>query len=143
MIDSKLESGKTAKSWQAVESRFQQIRKDSGVTLLYLQKECNLNHNTVKQIESAGNYAMSSLFKFFFYTNAMLKVDGKEVTTIEDLAAVLSEKREESGLKQREIMEQTGLAAKTIVSIEKGRGYNRNSFLKYIQLYHIDFDIDA
>lgn len=145
MADSKVikDYNETIEKWLKIESSLNDIRKDSGLTLVYLQEECNLNHNTVKQIESAGNYSMNSFFKFLLYTNAVLKVNNEEVTTIEELADVLSAKRSESGLKQQEVMDRTGLTAKTIVGIEKGRGYNRNSFLKYIKLYNLDFEIIA
>ena len=69
-------------------------------------------------------------------------VDGYVMEDIEELGAYLSRRRLELGLTLGRVAGSMGTSIGIVQKIEKGKGYNRDSLLKYLEVTgNIEFDI--
>ena len=127
---------------EGLESKLESIQNDQGVTYSSLDK-AGIGFMTVKRIQSGQNYQVKMLFKYVDLLCNYILVNGNVVENVESLGEYLQSKRLERGLTTTQISSKMVVANNTVSAIEKGRGYKRESLLKYIDaIGGVDFDID-
>lgn len=127
---------------EGLESKLESIQNDQGVTYSSLDK-AGIGFMTVKRIQSGQNYQVKMLFKYVDLLCNYILVNGNVVENVESLGEYLQSKRLERGLTTTQIASKMVVANNTVSAIEKGRGYKRESLLKYIDaIGGVDFDID-
>ena len=98
-----------------------QIRQRQEVSFQILA-ERGLFCNSVYRVERGENYSVATLFRYAYYLNARLTLDGVDMPAAEELGAALHERRTDLGLSLRQAAEESHLSERQIISIEKGRG---------------------
>ena len=123
---------------EGLESKLESIQNDQGVL-----DKAGIGFMTVKRIQSGQNYQVKMLFKYVDLLCNYILVNGNVVENVESLGEYLQSKRLERGLTTTQIASKMVVANNTVSAIEKGRGYKRESLLKYIDaIGGVDFDID-
>ena len=108
-----------------------QIRQRQEVSFQFLA-ERGLFCNSVYRVERGENYALGTLFRYTYYLNARLTLDGVDMSTAEELGQVLHQRRTEHGQSLRAVAEATGLSERQIIDIEKARGGKVESLERYL-----------
>ena len=108
-----------------------QIRQRQEVSFQFLADR-GLFCNSVYRVERGENCAMATLFKYAYYLNARLTLDGEDMPTPEQLAQTLHQLRTARGLSLHAMAEETSLSERQVISIEKARGYKSLSLERYI-----------
>lgn len=137
--DSKLSSKKL---WTKIEKRFAVIRNERCPVLRDFERVSELDHSTIKEIETSGNYTFSSLMKFLEAVNCHLVVDGTVVYNLEMFGKKLSDVRSRD-YSIRDYAKACKISPGAVISIEKGRGCSKATFIKYLSnLCSVDFSIE-
>lgn len=118
----------------SIENTVKDIREKGGISTLSLERR-GLAHSIVYNIESHGNYAMRNLFKYLDLMGYNVKTNGQITADIVELGSVLKGFRENAKYTLRLMEQKTGLYNTQIIDIEKGRGYTKNTLLKYLAAF--------
>lgn len=118
----------------SIENTVKDIREKGGISTLSLERR-GLAHSIVYNIESHGNYAMRNLFKYLDLMGYNVKANGRIAADMAGLGSVLKGIRENEKYTLRLMEQKTGLYNTQIIDIEKGRGYTKNTLLKYLAAF--------
>lgn len=125
----------------AIEDAVKNVREAGQISTLSIERK-GLAHSIVYNIENHGNYAVRNLFKYMDLIGLRLSVNDVAINNMEELGAFLRDKREKEKLTLRLMEGKTSLYNTQIIDIEKGRGYTKNTLLKYINAFEdIDFKL--
>lgn len=127
-------------TYKELEERLPILRKEMGVTYKWLQ-EHGLSNETVHKINHGENYKIGSLFKYVDNLYYTIKVDGVIVKDLQALGQFLKNKRKELGFNGIEMQSKLVWSASQLAKIEKGQEYFKSSFLAYIEVVPVDFDL--
>lgn len=124
-----------------IEGKLASEQEKQGVSYTFLVKN-GLGYSTVKKIQTGENYQVRRLFTYLNFLCLFLMVDGYVMEDIEELGTYLSRRRLELGLTLGRVAGSMGTSIGIVQKIEKGKGYNRDSLLKYLEVTgNIEFDI--
>ena len=127
---------------EELERKMESVQNDQMVTFSSLDKS-GMGFMTVKRIQSGQNYQVKMLFKYVDLLCNYIIVNGNVVENVERFGEYLQSLRLNKGLTTTQIASKMVVANNTVSAIEKGRGYKRDSLLKYIDaIGGVDFDID-
>lgn len=127
---------------EELERKLESVQNDQMVTFSSLDKS-GMGFMTVKRIQSGQNYQVKMLFKYVDLLCNYIIVNGNVVENVERFGEYLQSLRLKKGLTTTQIASKMVVANNTVSAIEKGRGYKRDSLLKYIDaIGGVDFDID-
>ena len=127
---------------EELERKLESVQNDQMVTFSSLDKS-GMGFMTVKRIQSGQNYQVKMLFKYVDLLCNYIIVNGNVVENVERFGEYLQSLRLKKGLTTTQIASKMVVANNTVSAIEKGRGYKRDSLLKYIEaIGGVDFDID-
>ena len=127
---------------EELERKLESVQNDQMVTFSSLDKS-GMGFMTVKRIQSGQNYQVKMLFKYVDLLCNYIIVNGNVVENVERFGEYLHSLRLKKGLTTTQIASKMVVANNTVSAIEKGRGYKRDSLLKYIDaIGGVDFDID-
>lgn len=127
---------------EELERKLESVQNDQMVTYSSLDKS-GMGFMTIKRIQSGQNYQVKMLFKYVDLLCNYILVNGHVVENVERFGEYLQSLRLEKGLTTIQIASKMVVANNTVSAIEKGRGYKRESLLKYIDaIGGVDFDID-
>jgi len=125
-----------------IEIKIQELRKELGVTYTWLE-ERGLSQNSVMKVLHGDNYRISTLFKYIENLYCVLVADGVLVGNPEALGNILRSKRISLGYNSIQIQSKLTWTMRQVLAIEKGRGYNKNSLLSYLEVVPVDFDLKS
>lgn len=108
-----------------------QIRQRQEVSFQFLA-ERGLFCNSVYRVERGENYAVGTLFRYTYYLNARLTLDGADMPTAEELGRALHQRRTEQRQSLRAVAQATGLSERQIIDIEKARGGKAEPLERYL-----------
>ena len=127
---------------EELERKLESVQNEQMVTFSSLDKS-GMGFMTVKRIQSGQNYQVKMLFKYVDLLCNYIIVNGNVVENVERFGEYLQSLRLKKGLTTTQIASKMVVANNTVSAIEKGRGYKRDSLLKYIDaIGGVDFDID-
>ena len=127
---------------EELERKLESVQNDQMVTFSSLDKS-GMGFMTVKRIQSGQNYQVKMLFKYVDLLCNYIIVNGNVVENVERFGEYLQSLRLKKGLTTTQIASKMVVANNTVSAIEKGRGYKRDSLLKYIDaIGGVDFDIE-
>lgn len=127
---------------EELERKLESVQNDQMVTFSSLDKS-GMGFMTVKRIQSGQNYQVKMLFKYVDLLCNYIIVNGNVVENVERFGEYLQSLRLKKGLTTTQIASKMVVTNNTVSAIEKGRGYKRDSLLKYIDaIGGVDFDID-
>ena len=122
-----------------LETRLEAIQESQMVTYSSLEK-AGIGYMTAKRIQNGDNYQVKMLFKYVDLLCQYIIVNGQDV---EKLGEYLFSLRQAAGLTTIQIASKMVVAVNTVLAIEKGTGYKRESLLKYIEaIGGVDFETD-
>lgn len=125
-----------------LETRLEAIQESQMVTYSSLEK-AGIGYMTAKRIQNGDNYQVKMLFKYVDLLCQYIIVNGQVMEDVEKLGEYLFSLRQAAGLTTIQIASKMVVAVNTVLAIEKGTGYKRESLLKYIEaIGGVDFDID-
>ena len=125
-----------------LETRLEAIQKSQMVTYSSLEK-AGIGYMTAKRIQNGDNYQVKMLFKYVDLLCQYVIVNGQVMEHVEKLGEYLFSLRQAAGLTTIQIASKMVVAVNTVLAIEKGTGYKRESLLKYIEaIGGVDFEID-
>jgi DNA-binding XRE family transcriptional regulator len=127
---------------QTIERKIQKLREAQEVPFILLQ-ERGLYPVSVYHIERGENYTFDTLLKYLTILNAHLLINETEVTDLLEAGAAFRALRVEQGWSLASLGMATKLSARTIINIEKGRGYTKKNLIKYLSKVHVDFGIKS
>ena len=127
---------------EELERKLESVQNDQMVTFSSLDKS-GMGFMTVKRIQSGQKYQVKMLFKYVDLLCNYIIVNGNVVENVERFGEYLQSLRLKKGLTTTQIASKMVVTNNTVSAIEKGRGYKRDSLLKYIDaIGGVDFDID-
>ena len=125
-----------------LETRLEAIQESQMVTYSSLEK-AGIGYMTAKRIQNGDNYQVKMLFKYVDLLCQYIIVNGQVMEDVEKLGEYLFSLRQSAGLTTIQIASKMVVAVNTVLAIEKGTGYKRESLLKYIEaIGGVDFEID-
>lgn len=125
-----------------LEHRLEAIQESQMVTYSSLEK-AGIGYMTAKRIQNGDNYQVKMLFKYVDLLCQYVIVNGQVMEDVEKLGEYLFSLRQAAGLTTIQIASKMVVAVNTVLAIEKGTGYKRESLLKYIEaIGGVDFEID-
>ena len=125
-----------------LETRLEAIQESQMVTYSSLEK-AGIGYMTAKRIQNGDNYQVKMLFKYVDLLCHYVIVNGQVIEDVEKLGEYLFSLRQAAGLTTIQIASKMVVAVNTVLAIEKGTGYKRESLLKYIEaIGGVDFEID-
>ena len=125
-----------------LETRLEAIQESQMVTYSSLEK-AGIGYMTAKRIQNGDNYQVKMLFKYVDLLCQYIIVNGQLMEDVEKLGVYLFSLRQAAGLTTIQIASKMVVAVNTVLAIEKGTGYKRESLLKYIEaIGGVDFEID-
>ena len=125
-----------------LETRLEAIQESQMVTYSSLEK-AGIGYMTAKRIQNGDNYQVKMLFKYVDLLCQYVIVNGQVMEDVEKLGEYLFSLRQAAGLTTSQIASKMVVAVNTVLAIEKGTGYKRESLLKYIEaIGGVDFEID-
>ena len=125
-----------------LETRLEAIQESQMVTYSSLEK-AGIGYMTAKRIQNGDNYQVKMLFKYVDLLCQYIIVNGQVMEDVEKLGEYLFSLRQAAGLTTIQIASKMVVAFNTVLAIEKGTGYKRESLLKYIEaIGGVDFEID-
>ena len=125
-----------------LETRLEAIQESQMVTYSSLEK-AGIGYMTAKRIQNGDNYQVKMLFKYVDLLCQYIIVNGQVMEDVEKLGEYLFSLRQAAGLTTIQIASKMVVAVNTVLAIEKGTGYKRESLLKYIEAIGGDeFEID-
>lgn len=125
-----------------LETRLEAIQESQMVTYSSLEK-AGIGYMTAKRIQNGDNYQVKMLFKYVDLLCQYVIVNGQVMEDVEKLGEYLFSLRQAAGLTTIQIASKMVVAVNTVLAIEKGTGYKRESLLKYIEaIGGVDFEID-
>ena len=126
-----------------LETRLEAIQESQMVTYSSLEK-AGIGYMTAKRIQNGDNYQVKMLFKYVDLLCQYVIVNGQVMEDVEKLGEYLFSLRQAAGLTTIQIASKMVVAVNTVLAIEKGTGYKRESLLKYIEaIGGVDFEIDS
>ena len=126
-----------------LETRLEAIQESQMVTYSSLEK-AGIGYMTAKRIQNGDNYQVKMLFKYVDLLCQYIIVNGQVMEDVEKLGEYLFSLRQAAGLTTIQIASKMVVAVNTVLAIEKGTGYKRESLLKYIEaIGGVDFEIDS
>ena len=124
---------------QQLEKTLKEIRISTGKSYSELST-IGLQYQTIAKIEKGENYTLSSLYRYINGLEVSLIISTLLSPNIVAFGSILQKHRKEK-FSLAEISLKTGLNATRILAIEKGRGCERKSLLKYLEIVPLDFNI--
>lgn len=125
-----------------LETRLEAIQESQMVTYSSLEK-AGIGYMTAKRIQNGDNYQVKMLFKYVDLLCQYIIVNGQVMEDVEKLGEYLFSLRQAAGLTTIQIASKMVVAVNTVLAIEKGTGYKRESLLKYIEaIGGVDFEVD-
>ena len=125
-----------------LETRLEAIQESQMVTYSSLEK-AGIGYMTAKRIQNGDNYQVKMLFKYVDLLCQYIIVNGQVMEDVEKLGEYLFSLRQAAGLTTIQIASKMVVAVNTVLAIEKGTGYKRESLLKYIEaIGGVDYEID-
>ena len=125
-----------------LETRLEAIQESQMVTYSSLEK-AGIGYMTAKRIQNGDNYQVKMLFKYVDLLCQYVIVNGQVMEDVEKLGEYLFSLRQAAGLTTIQIASKMVVAVNTVLAIEKGTGYKRESLLKYIEaIGGVNFEID-
>jgi len=126
---------------QQLENTLKEIRNSSGKSYSGLGT-IGLQYQTVAKIERGENYTLSSLFRYINALDVSLYVFALPIPDLIAFGAILQKHRKEQ-YSLAELSLKIGLNATRILAIEKGRGCERKSLQKYLEIVPLEFNIKS
>ena len=123
-----------------IEHQISDIRQQQGVSFQLLQ-ERGLYPASVYHIERGENYSFLTILKYLQLLNSHLAVNGSSVDDIVSLGAMLHDERVRQGYSLVSLGKSAQISARTIINIEKGRGYTKMNIHKYLSKVKVDLSI--
>jgi len=127
---------------EELEKRLINIRKEEEVTFKML-KDRGLSSDTISNIHEGKEYKLSSLFKYLDALMYVIEVNGVTVSDIKGFGNLLRIMRQNKNLSLAQVQAQLGWTPRQVIAIEKGRGYTRNSLLKYTSLIEVNYELES
>ena len=125
-----------------IEKELEHIQESQMVTYSSLDK-AGIGYMTAKRIQSGKNYQVKMLFQYVDLICHYIIVNGQVVENVEMLGKYLHSLREKKGLTTIQVASKMVMANNTVSAIEKGRGYKRESLIRYIDaIGGVNFEID-
>lgn len=125
---------------EELEKRLVTIRKEEAVTFKML-RERGLSRETIMHIHEGKDYNITSLFKYLDALMYVIEVNGVIVANIKGFGQILRVIRLATNKTILQIQSELVWSAKQVLAIEKGRGYTRNSLLKYSSIININYEL--
>ena len=125
---------------EELEKRLVTIRKEEAVTFKML-RERGLSRETIMHIHEGKDYNITSLFKYLDALMYVIEVNGVIVANIKGFGQILRVIRLATNKTILHIQSELVWSAKQVLAIEKGRGYTRNSLLKYSSIINVNYEL--
>lgn len=125
---------------EELEKRLVTIRKEEAVTFKML-RERGLSRETIMHIHEGKDYNITSLFKYLDALMYVIEVNGVIVANIKGFGQILRVIRLATNKTILQIQSELVWSAKQVLAIEKGRGYTRNSLLKYSSIINVNYEL--
>lgn len=125
---------------EELEKRLVTIRKEEAVTFKML-RERGLSRETIMHIHEGKDYNITSLFKYLDALMYVIEVNGVIVANIKSFGQILRVIRLATNKTILQIQSELVWSAKQVLAIEKGRGYTRNSLLKYSSIINVNYEL--
>lgn len=116
---------------ELLENKIHDTRIEKGITPTYLVSK-GFVLPTVYRIEKHGNYLIDTLFNLLDELGLRIRVGDKTVNNEVELGEILRDIREEQKLTHLDIIFKSKLTAMRIVSVEKGRNYEKKTLNSYL-----------
>lgn len=123
-----------------IERHLPDLREHNGITFQYLQ-ERGLYTVSVYRMERGDNYSFQSLLRYLYFLNCKLVCNGRRVGDLTDFGQALRAQRMKLGLTQADVISSSGLTPRGVVNVEHGRGYKRDTLLKYLGVVPVKLEI--
>lgn len=123
-----------------IEHQIGDIRQQQEVSFQFLQDR-GLYAASVYHIERGENYAFQTMLKYLQLLNLHLMVNGTSVDDIFSLGGLLHDERVRQGYSLVSLGNSAHISARTIINIEKGRGYTKMNLQKYLSKVKVDLSI--
>ena len=123
---------------EELEKRLVTIRKEEAVTFKML-RERGLSRETIMHIHEGKDYNITSLFKYLDALMYVIEVNGVIVANIKGFGQIVFYLVVLNEVLQ--IQSELVWSAKQVLAIEKGRGYTRNSLLKYSSIINVNYEL--
>ncbi len=126
-----------------LEIRLTSLQKEMGISYSWIENHREgLKFDTVKKIQSGGNYRISSLFQYLDLLTHILVVNNHQIEDQGQLGEYFKAKRIEEGHSVFDMSLKMKCPTKVIYNFEEGKGSVRNTFNAYSEsLDNISFDI--
>lgn len=123
-----------------IERHLPDLREHNGITFQYLQ-ERGLYTVSVYRMERGDNYSFQSLLRYLYFLNCKLVCNGHKVGDLSEFGQILRAQRIQLGLTQADVISGSGLTPRGVVNVELGRGYKRDTLLKYLNVIPVKLEI--
>lgn len=133
--------GAPSEAWGELERHLRGLREKAyGPKLIDFVRyahDTGITRPTICRIEEGGSYSFTSFWKYLGLLNVeiILDDDDQAAASIGEFGQRLEEKRKQGGLTMLDVSVRTHMQNPRIIDIEKGRGYTKQSFLKYMSMY--------
>ena len=126
-----------------LEIRLISLQKEMEISYSWIEKHRDgLKFDTVKKIQSGGNYRVGSLFQYLELLTHILVINNNQIEDQLQLGEFFKSKRIEAGLSVFDMSLKMKCPTKVIYNFEEGKGSVRNTFNAYAEsLDNISFDI--
>lgn len=116
---------------ELLENKIHDARIEKGITPTYLVSK-GFVLPTVYRIEKHGNYLIDTLFKLLDELGIRIRVGEQTARNEAELGEILRNIREDQQLTHLDIIFKSKLTAMRIVSVEKGRNYEKKTLNSYL-----------
>lgn len=105
-------------------------------------KESHLSSINRERVQNGENYHIDCLFTYMSDLGMILLCNNERINNKEELGRYLKNQRLSAHMTKLDMEIASTLSTSAIDIIEIGKGYKRNTFMKYINQLNIDFDVE-
>ena len=127
---------------QEIEKKIQYLRNEKQLKVVFPEGITPLQKVVLNNIETGSNYNVISLLIYIQALGYQFILNNKEIKTLEDLGNELTSIRKECQMTQFDIQVKASITPSRIISIEKGRGYRRDTLLSYLSALQKDIEFN-
>lgn len=127
---------------QEIEKKIQYLKNEKQLKVVFPEGVTPLQKVVMNNIETGSNYNVASLLTYINALGYTLSLNDSSINTLEDFGKKLTEIRKENKMTQFDIQVKASITPSRIISIEKGRGYRRDTLISYIStLPNLNFNL--
>lgn len=127
----------------SIETYLYKIRLISDISIrsIFEKKDIGVSTTTIFRIERHNNYNMQSLLNYAEILGKYIIMEGTKVKTLADIGLIFKNKREQQKLTLLEAYSKSSVIPRSIINIERGKNYSKNTFLAYMSIFKLKIEI--